>query len=44
MSMPIGAALAAPDRPIVAIVGDGSAMYTAAALWTLANRGLRVTS
>ena len=43
MSMPIGAALAAPDRPVVAIVGDGSAMYTAAALWTLANRGLRVT-
>jgi benzoylformate decarboxylase len=27
----------------VAIVGDGSAMYTSAALWTLANRRLRAT-
>ena len=43
MAMPVGAALAAPERPVVAIVGDGSAMYTSTALWTLANRRLRVT-
>jgi benzoylformate decarboxylase len=42
MAMPVGAALAAPDRTVVAIVGDGSAMYTPQALWTVANRGLRV--
>jgi benzoylformate decarboxylase len=42
MAMPIGAALAAPARTVVAIVGDGSAMYTPQALWTAANRGLRI--
>jgi benzoylformate decarboxylase len=42
MTMPVGAAFAAPGRTVVAIVGDGSAMYAPAALWTLANRGLRV--
>jgi len=42
MAMPVGAALAARDRTVVAIVGDGSAMYTPQALWTVANRGLRV--
>jgi benzoylformate decarboxylase len=32
----IGAKLALPDRPVVALVGDGSAMYTVQALWTAA--------
>jgi benzoylformate decarboxylase len=32
----IGAKLALPDRPVVAFVGDGSAMYTCQALWTAA--------
>ena len=33
---PIGAKLALPDRPVIAFVGDGSAMYTCQALWTAA--------
>src|SRR5215469_4494004 len=33
----IGAKLALPDRPVVAIIGDGSAMYTIQALWTAAH-------
>ena len=32
----IGAKLALPDRPVVAIVGDGSSLYTMQALWTAA--------
>lgn len=39
----IGAALAAPDRKVLAVVGDGSAMFTLQALWTLAREGLDVT-
>ncbi|RYF61802.1 MAG: acetolactate synthase large subunit [Comamonadaceae bacterium] len=38
----LGAALAAPGRPVVAIVGDGSAMYTLQALWTQARERLQV--
>ena len=37
-----GAALACPDRPVVALQADGSAMYTFQALWTLAREGLAV--
>jgi benzoylformate decarboxylase len=32
----IGAKLALPDRPVVGLIGDGSAMYTIQALWTAA--------
>ena len=32
----IGAKLALPDRPVVGIIGDGSALYTTQALWTAA--------
>jgi acetolactate synthase-1/2/3 large subunit len=39
----VGAAIAAPDRRIVAYVGDGSAAYTLQGLWTLAREGLDVT-
>jgi acetolactate synthase-1/2/3 large subunit len=39
----IGAAMAAPDRKVLALVGDGSAMYTLQALWTMAREGLDVT-
>jgi acetolactate synthase-1/2/3 large subunit len=39
----VGAAVAAPDRKVVALVGDGSALYTPQALWTLAREGLDVT-
>jgi len=33
----IGVKLALPDRPVVALVGDGSAMYTVQALWSAAH-------
>lgn len=39
-----GAALACPDRPVVALQADGSAMYTIQALWTQAREGLNVTT
>ncbi len=38
----IGAKIALPDRPVVALVGDGSAMYTVQALWTAAHYKLPV--
>jgi len=38
----IGARLALPDRPVVAMVGDGSAMYTVQALWTAAHYKLPI--
>lgn len=40
----IGAAIACPDRPVLALTGDGSAMYTPQALWTMAREGLNVTA
>ena len=39
----IGASLALPGRPVVAVVADGSAMYSIQALWTAANLKLPVT-
>ena len=33
----IGVKVALPDRPVVALIGDGSAMYTVQALWTAAH-------
>ncbi len=39
----VGAALACPDRKVVALEGDGSAMYTIQALWTMAREDLDVT-
>src|SRR3546814_8380846 len=38
----IGAKLALPDRPVVALIGDGSAMYTCQALWTAARYNIGV--
>ena len=38
-----GAAIAAPDRKVIALEGDGSAMYTQQALWTMARENLDVT-
>jgi benzoylformate decarboxylase len=38
----IGVKLAIPDRPIVAISGDGSAMYSIQALWTAAHHKLAI--
>jgi benzoylformate decarboxylase len=38
----LGAKLALPERPVVAMIGDGSAMYTSQALWTAAHESLAV--
>jgi len=38
----LGVKLALPARPVVALIGDGSAMYTNQALWTAAREGLAV--
>lgn len=38
----MGVKLANPDRPVVAIDGDGSAMMTVQGLWTAANDGIPV--
>ena len=38
----VGAAIAAPDRTVIALEGDGSAMYTLQALWTMARENLNV--
>jgi acetolactate synthase-1/2/3 large subunit len=40
----VGAAIACPDRPVIALDGEGSAMYTIQALWTMAREGLDVTA
>lgn len=39
-----GAAVACPDRPVINLQADGSAMYTLQALWTQAREGLNVTT
>jgi acetolactate synthase-1/2/3 large subunit len=38
----VGAAIACPGRKVIALVGDGSAMYTIQALWTMAREKLDV--
>ena len=38
----LGVKLAYPDRPVVAISGDGSAMYSIQALWTAAHHDLAI--
>jgi len=46
MGMPAatGAALACPDRRVLNVESDGSAMYTLQALWTQAREGLDITT
>jgi acetolactate synthase-1/2/3 large subunit len=39
-----GAAVACPDRKVICMVGDGSAMYTIQSLWTQAREGLDVVT
>ena len=39
-----GAAVACPDRKVICLQADGSAMYTVQALWTQAREGLDVTT
>ena len=40
----VGAAVAAPDRPVLCLESDGSAMYTISGLWTEARENLDVTT
>lgn len=46
MGLPLatGAAVSSPGRRVLALEADGSAMYTAQALWTMAREGLDVTT
>jgi acetolactate synthase-1/2/3 large subunit len=38
----VGAAVACPDRKVIALQADGSAMYTLQALWTMARERLDI--
>jgi len=40
----IGAAVACPDQPVLALLGDGACMYTNQSFWTQAREGLNVTT
>jgi benzoylformate decarboxylase len=42
MGATLGMKLAAPDRPVIGIIGDGTAMYTIQSLWTAANYNIPV--
>jgi len=44
MPCSVGAALACPDRPVIDLQADGSAMYTVQALWTQARESLDITT
>jgi acetolactate synthase I/II/III large subunit len=44
LPMAVGAAVACPDRRVLCLSADGSGMYTAQALWTMAREGLNVTT
>jgi acetolactate synthase-1/2/3 large subunit len=44
MPVATGAAVACPDRPVLNLEADGSAMYTLQSLWTQAREGLDVTT
>jgi acetolactate synthase I/II/III large subunit len=39
----VGAAIACPERKVLCLEGDGSAMYTIQALWTMARENLDIT-
>jgi acetolactate synthase-1/2/3 large subunit len=44
MPLAVGAAIACPERRVLCLSADGSGMYTAQALWTMAREGLKVTT
>ncbi len=44
LPLSVGAAIACPDRKVIALQADGSAMYTVQALWTMAREDLDVTT
>jgi acetolactate synthase-1/2/3 large subunit len=43
LPMALGAAIAAPDRKVISLEADGSAMYTLQSLWTMAREHLDIT-
>jgi acetolactate synthase-1/2/3 large subunit len=43
LPLAVGAAIACPDRPVLALEAEGSGMYTVQSLWTMAREGLNVT-
>jgi len=43
LPLALGAAIACPERKVVALEADGSAMYTIQALWSMAREGTDVT-
>ncbi|MBI3964877.1 MAG: thiamine pyrophosphate-binding protein [Chloroflexi bacterium] len=43
MGAALGLKLSNPDRPVVAVVGDGSSMFTMHAMWTAIQYGIPVT-
>ncbi len=43
LAVAVGAAIACPDRKVMTLTGDGSAMYMPQALWTMAREELDVT-
>jgi acetolactate synthase-1/2/3 large subunit len=40
----LGAAVACPDRPVLALEADGSALYTIQSLWSMARHEMNVTT
>ena len=44
LPLAVGAAVACPNRKVIALHGDGGAMYTCQALWTMAREQLDVTT
>ncbi|WP_353255688.1 acetolactate synthase large subunit [Hyphomonas sp.] len=44
LPLALGAAIAAPDRKVLCISGDGAAMYTNQALWSMAREGANVVN
>lgn len=43
LSAAVGIARAQPDRKLVCLLGDGSAMYTSQGLWSAANQGANIS-
>jgi acetolactate synthase-1/2/3 large subunit len=44
LPLAVGAAVACPERRVLCLSADGSGMYTAQALWTMARQGLNITT
>jgi acetolactate synthase I/II/III large subunit len=44
LPLAVGAAIAEPERRVLCLTADGSAMYTLQALWTMARESLKVTT